>query len=103
MRHQKSLYVWVDVGGHRAPYPLWLWRSEIGCSDATARRVVGGRDRPPRGGVRPQLKGSCAANDVSRSTAYLHKKRIEELGRWESLSTRPRSRSIHQTPPEVEA
>jgi putative transposase len=49
------------------------------------------------------FKGWCAANNVSRSTAYRHKKRIEELGRWEPLSTRPRSRPDHQTPPEVEA
>ena len=49
------------------------------------------------------FKGWCAANNVSRSTAYRHKKRIEELGRWEPLSTRPKSRPDHQTPPEVEA
>jgi putative transposase len=49
------------------------------------------------------FKGWCAANNVSRSTAYRHKKRIQELGRWEPLSTRPRSRPDHQTPPEVEA
>ena len=49
------------------------------------------------------FKGWCAANNVSRSTAYRHKKRIEELGRWERLSTRPKSRPDHQTPPEVEA
>jgi putative transposase len=49
------------------------------------------------------FKGWCATNQVSRSTAYRHKKRIEELGRWEPLSTRPKSRPDHQTPPEVEA
>lgn len=49
------------------------------------------------------FKGWCAANKVSRSTAYRHKDRIEELGRWEPLSTRPKSRPDHQTPPEVEA
>jgi transposase InsO family protein len=49
------------------------------------------------------FKGWCAANNVSRSTAYRHKNRIEELGRWEPLSTRPKSRPDHQTPPEVEA
>lgn len=49
------------------------------------------------------FRGWCAANNVSRSTAYRHKKRIEERGRWEPLSTRPRSRPDHQTPPEVEA
>jgi putative transposase len=49
------------------------------------------------------FKGWCAANNVSRSTAYRHKDRIEELGRWEPLSTRPKSRPDHQTPPEVEA
>jgi transposase InsO family protein len=49
------------------------------------------------------FKGWCAANNVSRSTAYRHKKRIEELGRWEPLSTRPKSRPDHQTPPDVEA
>jgi hypothetical protein len=42
------------------------------------------------------------ANKVSRSTAYRHKKRIQELGRWESLSTQPKSRP-DRTPPEVEA
>ena len=49
------------------------------------------------------FKSWCAANKVSRSTAYRHKKRIEELGRWEPLSTKPESRPDHQTPPEVEA
>ena len=49
------------------------------------------------------FKGWCAANNISRSTAYRHKKRIEEQGRWEPLSTRPRSRSAHQTPEPVEA
>jgi putative transposase len=49
------------------------------------------------------FKGWCEANHVSRSTAYRHKKRIEEQGRWEPLSTRPKSRPDHQTPPEVEA
>lgn len=49
------------------------------------------------------FKGWCAANNVSRSTAYRHKKRIEELGWWEPLSTRPKSRPDHQTPPEIEA
>src|SRR4051795_4178739 len=49
------------------------------------------------------FKGWCAANNVSRSTAYRHKKRIEERGRWEPLSTCPKSRPDHQTPPEVEA
>ena len=48
------------------------------------------------------FKGWCAANNVSRSTAYRHKKRVEERGRWEPLSTRPKSRPDHQTPPEVE-
>jgi putative transposase len=49
------------------------------------------------------FKSWCAANNVSRSTAYRHKKRIEELGWWEPLSTRPKSRPDHQTPPEIEA
>ena len=49
------------------------------------------------------FKGWCAANNISRSTAYRHKKRIEEQGRWEPLSTRPRSRPDHQTPEAVEA
>jgi putative transposase len=49
------------------------------------------------------IKGWCAANNVSRSTAYRHKKRVEELGRWEPKSTRPKSRPDHQTPPEIEA
>jgi hypothetical protein len=43
------------------------------------------------------FKGWCAANLVSRSTAYRHKKRIEELGRWEPLPTRPKSRPDHTT------
>jgi putative transposase len=49
------------------------------------------------------FKSWCAANNVSRSTAYRHKKRIEELGCWEALSTRPKSRPDHQIPEEVEA
>lgn len=49
------------------------------------------------------FKGWCAANKLSRSTAYRHKKRIEERGCWEPLSTRPKSQPDHQTPPEVEA
>lgn len=49
------------------------------------------------------FKSWCAANKVSRSTAYRHKKRIEELGRWEPLSTKPESRPDHQTPPDLEA
>jgi hypothetical protein len=58
----------IRVGGRGwAPgtYPLWLWRSEIGCSDATARRVVGGRDRPPRGpGCRINPTGSLRDHDI---------------------------------------
>ncbi len=49
------------------------------------------------------FKGWCQAHNVSRSTAYRHKERIEELGRWEPKSTRPKSRPDHQTPPEIEA
>ena len=49
------------------------------------------------------FKSWCAANKVSRSTAYRHKQRIEELGRWQPLSTRPKSRPGHQTPAGVEA
>jgi putative transposase len=49
------------------------------------------------------FKGWCAANKVSRSTAYRHMNRIKELGRWKPLSTKPKSRPDHQTPPEVEA
>ena len=44
------------------------------------------------------FKGWCAANKVSRSTAYRHMNRIKELGRWEPLSTKPKSRPDHQTP-----
>ena len=86
---------------------------EIGCSDATA----GSGCRDLRAGdaslvaaishhaeaFGQDFKSWCAANKVSRSTAYRHKKRIEELGRWEPLSTKPESRPDHQTPPEVEA
>jgi len=49
------------------------------------------------------FEGWCQAHNVSRSTAYRHKERIEELGRWEPKSTRPKSRPDHQTPPEIEA
>jgi putative transposase len=45
----------------------------------------------------------CGEQHLARSTAYRHKKRIEELGRWEPLSTRPKSRPDHQTAPQVEA
>jgi hypothetical protein len=84
--------------------PLWDDHGENGCFDETARRGVGGGYQPKRAEVFGQdFKGWCAANNVSRSTAYRHKKRIEEPGRREPLSTRPKSRPDHQTPPEVEA
>jgi putative transposase len=65
---------------------------------ALAAAVVGGAD--VFGG---DFKAWCAVNKVPRSTAYRHKKRVEELGRWEPVSTRPRTRPGHQTPVEVEA
>ena len=49
------------------------------------------------------VKRWCETNQVSRSTAYRHKKRVEELGRWQPLSTRPRTRADHATPEQVEA
>ena len=45
----------------------------------------------------------CTVNKISRATAYRHRKRVLELGRWEPLSTRPVSRVGHATPVEVEA
>jgi putative transposase len=45
----------------------------------------------------------CMVNKIPRSTAYRHKKRVMELGRWEPLSTRPLTRAAHATPVEVEA
>ncbi len=68
------------------------YHGEIGRSDEIAGRGVGGCNHSPRRGLRPGLqKLVCAANNASHSTAYAHKKRIEELGPWEQLSTRPRS------------
>jgi hypothetical protein len=74
---------------------------EIGCSDATAGRVVAGCNHHH---ARPSARTSRAGvqRTTCHSTAYRHKKRIEELGPWEPLSTRPKSRPDHQTPPEVE-
>ena len=65
---------------------------------ALAAAVAGGAD--VFGG---DFKAWCALNKVPRSTAYRHKKRVEELGRWVPASTRPRTRPGHQTPLEVEA
>jgi transposase InsO family protein len=45
----------------------------------------------------------CTVNKISRSTAYRHKKRVMERGRWEPLSTRPLTRAGHATGVEVEA
>ena len=45
----------------------------------------------------------CMINKVPRSTAYRHRKRVLELGRWEPLSTRPHTRARHASPVEVEA
>jgi transposase InsO family protein len=45
----------------------------------------------------------CMINKVPRSTAYRHRKRVMQLGRWEPLSTRPLTRAAHATPVEVEA
>ena len=42
-------------------------------------------------------------NNIPRSTAYRHKKRVLELGRWQPLSTRPCTRPAHATPVDVEA
>jgi putative transposase len=49
------------------------------------------------------FKRWCKINKVPRSTAYRHRKRVLQLGRWGPLSTRPRTRSGHATPIEVEA
>ena len=46
--------------------------------------------------------GWCAHNRISRATAYRHKKRIQEQGRWTPRSHRPAT-CPHHTPPEVEA
>ena len=45
----------------------------------------------------------CTVNKIPRSTAYRHRKRVIELGRWEPLSTRPKTRGAHATPVDVEA
>jgi putative transposase len=42
------------------------------------------------------FKGWCATNNVSRSTAYRHKKRIEELGQWQPLSGSHAAASLAQ-------
>jgi putative transposase len=49
------------------------------------------------------FKQWCLINKVPRSTAYRHRKRVWELGRWEPLSTRPLSMPAHATPAEVVA
>jgi putative transposase len=49
------------------------------------------------------FKRWCKINKVPRSTAYRHRKRVLQSGRWVPLSTRPRTRSGHATPVEVEA
>lgn len=43
----------------------------------------------------------CAINNIPRSTAYRHKKRITEEGHWQARSQRPKH-CPHRTPPEVE-
>src|SRR5687767_4743787 len=48
------------------------------------------------------FKRWCELNQIPRSTAYRHKKRIEEEGRWATRSQRPRS-CPHHTPEAVEA
>ena len=49
------------------------------------------------------FKRWCTINNVPRSTAYRHRRRVLQLGRWEPLSTRPLTRPGHATPLEVEA
>lgn len=49
----------------------------------------------PFGGL--TLSAWCAENKISRATAYRHKARIEDLGRWEAKSRRPVS-CPHQSP-----
>ena len=44
----------------------------------------------------------CKINKIPRSTAYRHRKRVEELGCWEPLSNRPKRRAGHATPVEIE-
>lgn len=41
----------------------------------------------PFGGL--SLTTWCSQNNISRATAYRHKSRIDETGRWEKLSRRP--------------
>lgn len=48
------------------------------------------------------FKRWCELNQIPRSTAYRHKKRIEEEGRWAPRSQRPQS-CPHHTPEPVEA
>ena len=43
----------------------------------------------------------CALNNIPRATAYRHKRRIEQEGRWTTRSHRP-STCPHHTPPDVE-
>ncbi|PRZ28614.1 integrase-like protein [Antricoccus suffuscus] len=47
------------------------------------------------------FKRWCALNNIPRSTAYRHKKRITEEGAWQARSHRP-EHCPHHTPPEVE-
>jgi putative transposase len=49
------------------------------------------------------FKAWCRVNNIPRSTAYRHRKRVQERGRYETLPTRPKTRSAHATPPEVVA
>ena len=49
------------------------------------------------------FKRWCELNKVPRSTAYRHRTRVLQLGRWEPLSTRPKTSAPHATPPQVEA
>ena len=48
------------------------------------------------------FKRWCRVNKIPRSTAYRHRKRVAELGRWVPGSTRPQTRAGHATPVEVE-
>lgn len=49
------------------------------------------------------FKRWCQVNKVPRSTAYRHRQRVLQLGRWEPLPTRPRTAAAHATPTDVQA
>ena len=48
------------------------------------------------------FKRWCMINKIPRSTAYRHRQRVQQLGHWAPLSTRPLTRVAHATPVEVE-